>query len=206
MSNLKYGIMGGTFNPIHFAHLFIANEASDFLKLDKIIFIPTGNPPHKNISNIDAFHRYEMTKLAIAGNDKFEVSDIEISNKGVSYTFETIKKLKELYPGVEFYFITGSDSILDLPKWRSPENILSLCKIVSVSRPDYSNDLEYAIKEITDKFGGEIFLLKDQELNISSTHIRERVKEGKAIRYLVPDAVYEYIINNNLYIYSDSAE
>jgi len=200
MSNLKYGIMGGTFNPIHNAHIRMAEEVRDILDLDKIIFIPTGTPPHKNNLNIDALDRYEMTKLAISGNDKFEVSDIEVLNKGVSYTVETVGKLKEFYPNVEFYFITGADSILDIYKWKNPEKLLSLCKFVSVKRPNYSDDLEAKIKEIVDKFGGEILLVDGPLLNISSTEIRERVREGRPIYDFVPQKVADYIKENKLYI------
>ena len=125
MSKLKYGIMGGTFNPIHYAHLFIANEVMDSFKLDKIIFMPTGTPPHKNNLNIDAFHRYTMTKLAIANNSKFAISDIEVLNEDVSYSVDTITKMKNLHPDIDFYFITGTDAILDLPNWKDPETLLS---------------------------------------------------------------------------------
>ncbi len=200
MSNLKYGIMGGTFNPIHNAHIRMAEEVRDIFDLDKIIFMPTGTPPHKNNLNIDPLDRYEMTKLAISGNDRFEVSDIEILNKSISYTVETVGKLKEFYPNVEFYFITGADSILDIYKWRNPEKLLTLCKFVSVRRPNYSDDLEGKIKEIVDKFGGEILLVDGPLLNISSTEIRERVREGKSIEDFVPKKVVEYIKENKLYI------
>ncbi len=200
MSNLKYGIMGGTFNPIHNAHIRMAEEVRDIFDLDKIIFMPTGTPPHKNNLNIDPLDRYEMTKLAISGNDRFEVSDIEVLNKSVSYTVETVGKLKEFYPNVEFYFITGADSILDIYKWKNPEKLLTLCKFVSVRRPNYSDDLEDKIKEIVDKFGGEILLVDGPLLNISSTEIRERVREGKSIEDFVPKKVVEYIKENKLYI------
>ncbi len=200
MANLKYGIMGGTFNPIHYAHLFIADEVKNIFNLDKIIFMPTGTPPHKNNLNIDAFHRYTMTKLAVADNCKFTVTDIEVLNQDVSYTVDTMKRLKSLHSDIDFYFITGADAILELPHWKNPEVLLSLCKFITVNRPSYGDDLEHKIKEITDRFGGEIFLVNGPELSVSSTQIRQRVKEGKTIRYLVPDEVNEYIIKNKLYI------
>ncbi len=200
MANLKYGIMGGTFNPIHYAHLFIADEVKDLFNLDKIIFMPTGTPPHKNNLNIDAFHRYTMTKLAVANNNKFTVTDIEVLNQDISYTVDTMKKLTSLHPDIDFYFITGTDAILELPSWKDPKTLLTLCKFVSVNRPNFADDtLTDKIKDITDKFGGEIFLVNGPELNISSTQIRERVKEGKTIRYLVPNEVNDYILKNKLY-------
>lgn len=201
MANLKYGIMGGTFNPIHYAHLFIADEVRDLFNLDKIIFMPTGTPPHKNNLNIDAFHRYSMTKLAVANNNKFTVTDIEVLNQDISYTVDTMQKLKSHHPDIDFYFITGTDAILELPTWKDPKTLLSLCKFISVNRPNYADDsLELKIKEITDNFGGEIFLVNGPELNLSSTQIRERVKDGKTIKYLVPDEVNDYILKNKLYM------
>ena len=201
MANVKYGIMGGTFNPIHYAHLFIADEVRDLFNLDKIIFMPTGTPPHKNNLNIDAFHRYSMTKLAVANNNKFTVTDIEVLNQDISYTVDTMQKLKSHHPDIDFYFITGTDAILELPTWKDPKTLLSLCKFISVNRPNYADDsLELKIKEITDNFGGEIFLVNGPELNLSSTQIRERVKDGKTIKYLVPDEVNDYILKNKLYM------
>ncbi len=201
MANLKYGILGGTFNPIHYAHLFIANEVRELFELDKIIFMPTGTPPHKSNLNIDAFHRYTMTKLAIADNNIFSVTDIEVLNQDISYTVDTMKRIKDHHPDIDFYFITGTDEILSLHTWKDPKTLLSLCKFVSVNRPNYANeDLEEKIKEITDKFGGEIFIVNGPEINISSTQIRERVKQGKTIRYLVPKEVNDYILKNKLYL------
>lgn len=201
MANLKYGIMGGTFNPIHNAHLFIADEVRDLFNLDKIIFMPTGTPPHKNNLNIEAFHRYTMTKLAIANNNKFSVTDIEVLNQDISYTVDTMKKLKSLHPDLDFYFITGTDEILELSTWKDPKTLLSLCKFISVNRPNYVDDtLEQRIKDITDEYGGEIFLVNGPELDISSTQIRERVRDGRTIKYLVPDEVNDYIKKNKLYI------
>ena len=197
MANLKCGIIGGTFNPIHYAHLFIAEEVRDIFKLNKIIFMPTGTPPHKNNLNIDAFHRFTMTKLAVANNNKFSVTDIEVLNQDISYTVDTMKKLKSSHPDVEFYFITGTDEILQLPNWKDTKTLLSLCKFISVNRPNYIDDtLEDKVKNIMDEYGGEIFLVNGPELDISSSQIRERVKEGKTIRYLVPDEVNDYIIKN----------
>lgn len=199
MANLRYGIMGGSFNPIHYAHLFIANEVLEVFDLNKIIFMPTGTPPHKNL-NIDSFHRYSMTKLAISSNPNFIVSDIEVLNNNISYTVDTISKLKEIHPNIEFYFITGTDAILDIPKWKEPRKLLSLCKIISVNRPQYmDNDLENKVESLTKEFGGEIILVNGPGLNLSSTLIRERVKLNKSIKYLVPDSVSNYILKNRLY-------
>lgn len=201
MANLKYGIMGGTFNPIHYAHLFIADEVLELFNLNKIIFMPTGTPPHKHNINIDVFQRYSMTKLAVSNNPNFIVSDIEVLNTEISYTVETVKKLKDAHPEVEFYFITGTDAILQLPNWKEPEKLMKLCKFISVNRPNYIDEnLQSKIKSITDKLGGEIFIVDGPEIDLSSTMIRERVREGKTIRYLLPDSVNNYIIKNRLYM------
>jgi nicotinate-nucleotide adenylyltransferase len=200
MSILKYGIMGGSFNPIHNAHIHMAEDVMSALCLDRIVFIPTGVPPHKKLEDIEACHRLEMTKLATAGNDKFEVFDIEILNQGTSFTVDTVGKLKLLYPDIEFYFITGADSILDIPKWKDPHKLMSLCKFVCVKRPNYSDDLEIKIQEIINKFGGEIIIVEGSMLDISSTEIRISVKKNKSIEDLVHEAVNRYIKENNLYV------
>lgn len=200
MSILKYGIMGGSFNPIHNAHIRMAEDVIKALNLDKVIFIPTGIPPHKKLENIEAYHRLEMTKLAITGNDKFEVFDIEILNQGTSFTVDTVGKLRLLYPDIEFYFITGADSILDIPKWKDPYKLMSLCKFVCVKRPNYSYDLEERVKDIINEFGGEIITIEGSMLDISSTQIRKSVKDNNSIINLVPEKVDRYIKENKLYL------
>lgn len=201
MSKRTIGIMGGTFNPIHYAHLFIANEALNEFNLDEILFIPTGNPPHKNNIEIDTQHRFEMTRLAILSNSRFSISDIEVNKSVRSYTVDTLKELKKIYNDTDFYFITGTDSILQLETWKNPAELLKLAKFISVVRPGYTNDdVIYKINELQKKYHGEISLLNSVQLQISSTKIRERVRQNKSIKYLLPEAVERYIIENNLYL------
>lgn len=201
MSKRTIGIMGGTFNPIHYAHLFIANEALNEFNLDEILFIPTGNPPHKNNIEIDTHHRFEMTRLAILSNSRFSISDIEVNKSVRSYTVDTLKELKKIYNDTDFYFITGTDSILQLETWKNPAELLKLAKFISVVRPGYTNDdVIYKINELQKKYHGEISLLNSVQLQISSTKIRERVRQNKSIKYLLPEAVERYIIENNLYL------
>lgn len=200
MSKLKYGIMGGSFNPIHNAHIRMAEDVMKALSLDKVIFIPTGIPPHKKIENIESYHRLEMTKLAVAGNDKFEVFDIEILNQGTSFTVDTVGKLKIVYPDIEFFFITGADSIIDIPKWKDPDRLMSLCKFVCVKRPNYTEDLESKIQDIIKKIGGEIIIVEGSMLDISSTQIRTMIKARESIEDMVPKEVNRYIIDNKLYV------
>ncbi len=201
MSKLKWGILGGTFNPIHNAHLFVANEIRKTLEFEKIMFLPTGTPPHKNNLNINAFHRLKMTKLAAENNSFFKVSDFEIQNQDISYTVDTIEKLKELHPDIDFYFIIGADEVMLLDTWKNAETLLKICKFVAVRRPNFDDEeLSAKINYLTENFNGELLVVDIPKLDISSTLIRNRVKEGKTVRYLLPDSVNDYILKNKLYI------
>lgn len=196
----KVGIMGGSFDPIHLGHLVVANEVLNIYKLDEIIFVPTGDPPHKKGLKAESFHRLLMVNMAVLSNDKFYVSDIEIKNPGKSYTLNTLRELKKLYPDTEFYFITGTDAVIDLPSWHEPEEVLKLCSFIAVSRPGISSEeVKNKINEIQKKYGGTIELLQVPMLQISSTNIRERFALGISAKYLLPQAVEQYIIKNELY-------
>lgn len=200
MKNKRIGIMGGTFDPIHFGHLVIANEVLNIYNLEKIIFIPAGNPPHKNGIGASSYDRYLMTNLAIVTNDKFTVSDIEINKPGKSYTLNTIVELQKQYNNTEFYFITGMDAIIEIPTWYKPETLLKLCKFIAVSRPgNNKNEVELKINEIKEKYKANIEILQVPMLQISSTDIRQRFKYGKTSKYLLPEIVEQYIIKNNIY-------
>ena len=201
MKNRKIGIMGGTFDPIHLGHLVVANEVLNMYKLDEIIFIPAGIPPHKIGISASSWDRYLMVTMATMSNDKFKVSDIEIKNPGKSYTLNTLRELTNLYADTEFYFITGTDAVIDLPNWHEPEEILSLCKFIAVSRPGISKEkVEKKIIEIKNKFNGDIELLQVPMLQISSTDIRDRFKRGIPAKYMLPESVEQYIIKNHLYL------
>lgn len=197
----KVGIMGGTFDPIHFGHLFIANEVLNIYNMDKIIFIPTGNPPHKKGPSASASDRYIMTNIATQTNKNFLVSDIEVKSNEKSYTLNTLKELKEKHPDTEFYFITGTDAIIGLPTWHQPEQLLSMIKFIAVTRPGINSlDVEIKIKEIIDKYNAKIELLHVPLLQISSSIIRDRISKGISVKYLLPEEVENYIVKNNLYI------
>lgn len=196
----KVGIMGGSFDPIHLGHLVVANEVLNIHSLDEIIFVPTGNPPHKNGLKADSFHRLLMVNMAVLSNDKFKVSDFEINNSEKSYTLNTLKKFHKLYENTEFFFITGSDAVIDLPNWYEPDEILKLCTFIAVSRPGISIDeVNNKINEIKHKYDGNIELLQVPMLQISSTDIRRRFNMGISAKYLLPDTVEQYIIKNKLY-------
>lgn len=195
----RVGIMGGTFDPIHLGHLVVANEVLNIYKLDEIIFVPAGNPPHK-IDRTNSWHRFLMTNLATMSNDKFTVSDIEIKKIGKSYSLDTMIEFHKLYKDTEFYFITGYDAVIDLPNWHEPIKLLKLCKFIAVSRPGIiKEEVDLKIEEIKKKLNGQIELLQVPMLQISSTEIRDRFKNGKSSKYLLPELVEQYIIKNNLY-------
>lgn len=199
---LKIGIMGGTFNPIHNAHLILAQEVLSKLKLDKVIFIPSGNPPHKNSSEIaEKEHRYNMTKLAIEGNDSFEVSKIEIDRSGMSYTYDTINELLNQYNNqVQLFFIIGADAIYDIESWYCFEKVLRKCNFVVATRPGMDSEkLKIKIKKLIEQYNGKIQLLQLTEISISSTEIREKVKKHGKLETLLPEKVETYIYENNLY-------
>jgi len=191
----KTGIFGGTFNPPHVAHSIIAEEVREKLNLDRILFIPSGNHPLKD--SISAIHRLEMAKLAFSGNEYFEVSDIEVSKRDEkNYTVDTLTELKSLTsnPVDEFYLIIGSDNLIELPKWKNPERLFELSRVVVIKRPDYESGK--AEKRFTEKA-----LFADVPLmEISSSEIRKKVSERKSIKYLVHPDVEKYIQSNKLYI------
>jgi len=193
---MKIGLFGGTFNPAHNGHLEIARKVLNEFGLSKIIFIPSGNPPHKNKKDIaDASHRLRMLELALAAEKRFEVSDIEIKRKGTSYTLDTIKEMQKIYgKNAIFYFIAGADMALDLPNWRKPLEILKLARFVAVERPKFS------LKKLPFQYRKKIIFVEDMSIDISSSDIRKRVREGKSIKNLVPSAVEQYIGKHALFI------
>ena len=198
----RIGIMGGTFDPIHDGHLAAAEAARVEFGLCKVIFMPAGNPPHKQSQKIsDAEHRYRMTALATSSNSGFEVSRLEVDKAGITYTFDTMEELRSIYgEAPEIYFITGADAVLELLTWYKIGELLTLCKFIAVTRPGFDIwKLEQKIAEISSKYDGEIICLEVPLLEISSTDIRERIKNGKPVKYLLPEEVEAYIHKNGLY-------
>lgn len=197
----KIAVMGGTFNPIHNGHLVAAESVRQQLGLDRVIFIPTGKPPHKDINPMFNEHRYLMTVLATVSNPYFEVSRIEIDRAGLTYTIDTITELKNrCKPGCKIYFITGADAIEKILKWKEPEKLLSMCEFVAVTRPGYNkNGLQSTVNHLKDKYKGKITFLEIPALSISSTDIRHRILAGQTIKYLLPASVEDYILKFGLY-------
>lgn len=194
------GIFGGTFNPIHIGHLIVAQEVLTYFKLDKIIFIPCGNPPHKDEKEVaNAFLRYEMIKLAINDNSSFEVSDIEIKREGYTYTYDTLNELKKIYSEDKLYFITGYDAFKDSNTWKNAEKVYDMVSFIVVNRGEVNKKMEEEINNKIIKYGMNVKILTIPNIGISSTDIRYRISKGLNIKYMVPDNVLMYIENNKIY-------
>jgi nicotinate-nucleotide adenylyltransferase len=188
---MRIGILGGTFNPVHIGHLMLAEEACEKLKLDKVIFVPTFIPPHKDVdAGVKAEDRLAMVRLAVADNPAFEVSSFEIESKKKSYSIDTLKEFRHLYgQNSQLYFITGSDSLKDLFSWKDLNDIFKISKFIVANRPGYP------VKEVPK----EVETVVITPLEVSSADIRKRIKEARSIRYLVPEKVRNYIIKCKLY-------
>lgn len=201
MEEIKVGIMGGTFNPIHFGHLIIAENAFDYYNLNYVIFIPSGDPPHKKEQEIiSKEHRLIMTSLGIEDNNHFDVSKIEVDKKGYSYTVETLLDFKKENPNNTYYFIIGSDSLFQLTTWKNSELLFTLCHFIVALREDYNLDeVKNVMLELEEQYKAKIHLLPMPIIEISSSEIRNRVKDGKTIKYFVPKDIEHYIYTNNLY-------
>lgn len=198
----KIGIMGGTFDPIHFGHLFIAECARYRFNLDKILFIPTGMPVHKRRKDIiDPVHRLAMTRLAVGTNPNFEVSTIETDRTGPTYAIDTLRLLHSREKcSQEYFFITGADAILDILTWKDVNEIFELCQFIAVTRPGISFDDMNRVKQgLTDNQLKRIHIYETAGILVSSTDIRRRAENGEPIKYLVPEQVEEYILENNFY-------
>lgn len=197
----KIGIMGGTFDPIHYAHLATAEFIRIKYQLDKILFIPSGNPPHKtNRTVIDKYHRYNMVLLSTMTNEKFEVSSIEIDKDEKTYTVDTLRQLNIIYPDSELYFITGADAICDIESWRDVEENFKLATFIAATRPGISLlKAQDKIEKLREKYNANILTIYVPSLDISSTYIREQIKENNSVRYLIPENVEKYIHEKLLY-------
>lgn len=197
----KIGILGGTFNPIHTGHLILAERAYDEFGLDKVLIIPTGISHFKLNDNVLGKDiRLEMTALAIEDNEHFELSLIEVNRPGNSYTYETLELLKRENPDNEYYLIVGADSLFAMETWVKPDIIFRDAVILAAVRDGEGiEEIKSKADELKEKFGADVRILNSPMIDISSTEIRERVKNGNSIKYLVTDKVADYIYDNNLY-------
>ncbi|WP_333871317.1 nicotinate-nucleotide adenylyltransferase [Desulforamulus putei] len=194
-------LMGGTFDPIHYGHLVVAEEVRQKFGLQKVLFIPAARPPHKMGKKIsEAYHRVNMTRLATASNKYFEVSTLEIERQGISYTIDTVREIKRIYGIETVYFITGADAVLEIINWKEAEKLLSMCTFIAATRPGYNlNNIKETLKSLPGDILKRILPLEVPALSISSSDIRQRVMEGRSIKYLLPESVEEYILKNGLY-------
>lgn len=199
---MKMGVLGGTFDPIHRAHLVVAGEVRERLDLAEVIFVPAGRPRLKKDRPITtAEHRLEMVRLAIARRSGFTVSTIEIERAGPSYTVDTIAELRQrLASEDEIFFILGWDNVTALPQWREPSRLIEMCRLVAVPRPGYSLPDLNALEKPVPGISRRVLMMGRPEIDISSSEIRERVARGQSIRRLVPRPVERYISEHRLYL------
>lgn len=197
----KIGLMGGTFNPIHYGHLLIAENACEQFELNTVIFMPTGHSPHKDSAQIlDAYERLNMIRLAIADNPHFSCSDYEIQKEGICYTYLTLQAFHQQFLNDDLYFIMGADSLAYFDSWRCPEEISKLCTILGAVRDGLNIEELLPIQKLLQKkYGTNIQFINTPNFSVSSQMIRQRITAGHSIRYLVPDAVRDYISQNCIY-------
>lgn len=197
----RLGIMGGTFDPVHYGHLVAAEMARGEFNLSKVLFIPSGTPPHKIRRDVSGANlRYEMVELAIKDNQAFDLSALEIERKGLSYTVETLRILRRTWPEHELYFITGTDALLEIFSWRDAEEILTMIQFIGAARPGFdARDFLLKVQQEHPETQGRIHYLEVPALAISSTDIRSRVRHEQPVRYLLPEPVRLFIQHHGLY-------
>lgn len=198
---MKTGIMGGTFDPVHHGHLFVAKEAMHVYGLDRVIFVPSKLGPHKlNKAHTPAAMRYNMVAEAIADQADFEVSDIEIKRQGISYTVDTMRAFQAQYPEDSLYFITGADAIVAIESWKDYRMLLSNMTFIAATRPSLADQqLKQSIESLSAKYPSDIRMLDTIDLEISSSNIRQRIKDGCPITFLVPKCIETTIAKQGLY-------
>lgn len=196
----RIGILGGTFDPPHVGHLWLATLAADAFALDRVVFMPAARPPHKGGRHLtSAAHRLLMTRLAIAGNPMFEVSAIEMDRPGPSFTVDSVEELRELYAGSALYLVMAADSLAQIDTWREPDRLLALIEWIVGPRPGAREPDPAWLSERFGPAAARIHVLQGPALDVSASDIRRRVAAGRAIRYLVPRAVEELILDQRLY-------
>ena len=204
----KIGIMGGTFHPIHYGHLIIAENAYEQYHLDQVIFMPTGHAPHKSFSGDEMTkHRCEMVRLSIEDNPHFSLSLREAERERTTYTYQTLETLHSEYPEAEIYFILGADSLYNFNTWAHPERICEQAVILAAVRDNLTERrVDEMITELREQYGARVHRINTPNFNVSSASIRERAERGQTIRYLLPPVAEKYILDHNLYRQKDSGQ
>jgi len=200
----RTGLLGGTFDPPHMGHLILAESLADRARLDRVLFIPAWHPPHKLGRRITpAVHRRKLVELAISGNDKFELSEWELNRLGPSYTIDTVRHFRDQLRDEQLYWLIGSDSLAELPTWHQFETLVAMVDILTGWRG--GSGIEQVLDYLSDKISPRAFeklrdnIVRTPVIEISSSQVRELVSKGSTIRYLVPDAVSDYILGEGLY-------
>ena len=198
---MRLGILGGTFDPIHLGHLLMAEMAGEALKLEKVLFVPAGDPPHKQNRTITAArHRRRMVELAIEGNARFELCPIDLERPGPHYSVDTVHLIRRQYDiGADAcFFIIGGDSLADLPIWHDPEKLVPLCRLAVAHRPGYQPDIS-DLEKMIPGLGARLDWVPIPVVDFAASTIRARLRKGQSIRYQVPESVWQYIHQHNLY-------
>lgn len=191
---MRIGLLGGTFDPIHYGHLIAAEQVREQLSLEEVWFLPASVPPHKQDAAVtSASHRLNMVTIAVQDHPQFRVSRLELERGGRSYTVDTLTVLKDRSPEYQFFFIVGADMVQDLPNWHRIDELIQLTQFVGLDRPGYSD------VKLPEPIARSVQYVTMPCVGISSTDIRNRVRTGRSIRYLVPDAVRNYIEEHRLY-------
>lgn len=190
---MRLGILGGSFDPIHIGHLVIAEEARWQCDLETVLFVVTARPPHKKRPEASPDDRFKMVEMAIDGEPGFRPSSIEIERGGNSYTEDTLRELQRLHPDAVLYLIVGSDSVLEFSEWRNPEAVIEMAELIVAPRPGFD------LSQVEPRLREKIHTLQSPALPFSSTFIRKRLREGRPIRFLVPEAIERFIRDRRLY-------
>ena len=201
-SRRRIGIMGGTFDPIHMGHLILGEKAYEQLKLDKILFMPTGNPPHKKdrTGRASDEERVEMVRRAISGNPHFELSLIEMNERGYTYTYHTLEALKEKNPDTDYFFIIGADSLYNFETWMEPARICQACTLVVATRNHTPiMELNREMTRLSDKYHGIFLRLDTMNIDVSSEILRDWIRKKQSVRYYMQDSVIAYIEERQIY-------
>lgn len=195
----RVGILGGTFDPSHLGHLILAEYAVEALDLSCLLFVPAADPPHKqHEKNTSVEHRLAMLELAISSNDRFTLSRVDVDRPGPHYSVDMVKIVQGQYPGAELYFVMGGDSLRDLTRWYHPAELIQLCRLAVMHRPgDHAR--AYMHEEVLPGISERVVMIDAPLIGISATEIITRLQKGYSVRYLVPDAVLDYICVHQLY-------
>lgn len=198
---MKIGIIGGTFDPVHYGHLLLAERFREELDLDKIIFIPTGTSYHKDTEEVSPSElRYRMLEMAISDNEKFAISDIEVKRNGNSYTCDTVRELKKRFQEDEFFFLIGTDILFTIEEWKEVDWLFQNIRFLLALREGFEREnINEKLAYLTEERGADIMLREFDLVNISSTKIRENVKRNKSIKYLLPVQIENFIKENGIY-------